>query len=119
MSRILKLSTLIILSCIAAGTAHAEIITSGDAIVVQGRRVQSQQRVNEINQNIRSNNIQIYTDGSSNGQAYIMRNGRLEPMADGEYVLPSGNKVKITNGRLDAKFGNGNLNNDIKVLPRN
>lgn len=106
---------LILLSCIAANVAQADVIVSDDAVLVKSNRN------SDNGGNIISNdrNVQIYTGNDSPGQAFVMKNGRLERLSDGEYTLPSGKKVNIKNGRLDAQFGDKPLDSDIKIIPRN
>ncbi len=106
----------ILLSCIAANIAQADVIVSDDAVVVKSNR-----NSDSDNRSVISNdrNVQIYTGNDSPGQAFVMKNGRLERLSDGEYTLPSGKKVNIKNGRLDAQFGDKPLDSDIKIIPRN
>lgn len=113
----LKISSIAILSCVAAGQAKADIIVSGDTVVIKDGRRSDSQPLEYKDSNGRT--IKIYNKNSNSGEAFIMRDGRLTSMPDGEYVLPSGQKVKIRNGRMEAKFGDGNAGNKVKILPRN
>ncbi len=116
----MKYLFLILLSCIAATAARADVIATDGAVIVQGRdRGDREEKIQAINNNIRNRDIQIYTNGSSSGQAFIMRNGRLEQLSDGEYQLPSGKKINIKNGRINARFGDRLPDSDIKIIQPN
>lgn len=112
---------LLLLSSFVIPQAQADVIVTGDdTVIVPSRRSDNNQdKIDEINRNIKRKDIQIYTDGSGSGQAFVVKNGKLEALSDGEYQLPNGQKVNIKNGRLNGQFGNGSLNNNIKILPRN
>ena len=111
----------VLLSFVAVPQSQAGVVVTGDnTVVVPSRRSDAnQEKIDEINRKIKKKDIQIYTDGSNSGQAFMMKDGKVVPLADGEYQLPNGQKVNIKNGRLNGQFGNGDINNNIKILPRN
>ncbi|PZP55999.1 MAG: hypothetical protein DI586_05130 [Micavibrio aeruginosavorus] len=106
---------LILLSCIAANAAQADVIATDGAVIVNGNQRSDSGDSSRFISNDR--NIQIYTGGNTQGQAFIMRDGKLERLSDGDYTLPSGRKVNIKNGRMNAQFGDKPLDSDVKILP--
>ncbi len=106
--RILPLVALMLLSCIAISEVRADVIVTNGATVINNDRFADD----------RNNQVQIYNGnaGYYPQSAFVLKDGKFEPLPDGTYYQ-NGQKVNITNGRMNATFGNQDIQSRVKINP--